>query len=102
MNRIYLDKFIDQLVELARTSDKSDYVQDSLGRYNKVLFLEDLILQAKSLITYGENKIALENMLENLNEVSIRLDKNIVSLARQAFGEQISPNMENLLNALTK
>ena len=102
MNRDCLIKFIYHIEELAKVSDKSDYVQDSLGRYNKVTYLEDCIIEAKRLIAYGESQIALENMLENLYEVSIQLDKDVVDLARQAFGMQIPPNIENLLSKLTE
>lgn len=102
MNRVCLNDFINHIEELAKVSDKSDYLQDSSGRYNKVTYLEDCINEAKRLIAYGESQIALENMLENLNEVSIQLDKDVVKLARQAFGMQTPPNIENLLSKLTE
>jgi len=102
MNSDYLEEFINQLKELMNVSNKKDYVQDGRGSYLKVIYLENLILEAKELIKYGECKIALENMLENLNEVSILLDKDIVNLARQSFGEQITMYMDELLKTLTE
>jgi hypothetical protein len=102
MNRDFLDEFINQLEKIMEVSNKDEYVQDSKKSYLKIFYLENLIIEAKELIGYGEYVIALENMLENLNEVSILLDKYIVNLARQAFGEQITMYMEELLKKLTK
>lgn len=42
----------------------------------------------------------MENILENLNEVSISLDEKTITLARQAFDNQISTHMEELLSQL--
>jgi len=75
---------------------------DKAGVYSKGVILDDIIFEAQNLIKYGEYRIALENTLENLNEVSITLEKEIVELARQAFGQNITKEMELLLSLLTK
>ena len=41
-----------------------------------------------------------ENMLENLNEVSISLDESVLELARRAFEDQATSYMEQLSNNL--
>ena len=51
---------------------------------------------------YGEYKISLEMLLNNLDEVSIVIDENIINLARNAFGKMITVETEQLLNNLTK
>jgi len=100
MNKEFVEMFINQIEDLMRASDKKEYVQDEAGMYLKVPYLEHLISEARELIKYGESKIALENMLENLNEVSILLDESVVDLARQAFEVQVTTDMERLLNKL--
>ncbi len=46
--------------------------------------------------------IALENLLDNLSEVSILLDNKTIDFARLAFGEQITEYHETLLKTLNK
>lgn len=100
MNKDFVEMFINQIEDLMRASDKEEYVQDEAGMYLKVLYLEHLISEARELIKYGESKIALENMLENLNEVSISLDESVLELARRAFEDQATSYMEQLSNNL--
>lgn len=102
MNKEYVEMFIDQIEKLMKVSNEEEYVQDEAGVYLKIPYLKDLIFEARRLTKYGEYKIALENMLENLNEVSISLDKITIELAYRAFDNQISTYMEGLLNDLTK
>lgn len=102
MNKEALEIFVNQIEKLSKINDKEDYVKDNSGIYLKSSFLENLVLDAKELIKYGEYEIALENILENLNEVSIVLDEKVVNLARQAFGEKITTYTEILLSSLTK
>lgn len=102
MNKEYVEEFIDQIEKLMKVSGEEECVQDEAGVYLKVLYLKNLILEARRLIKYGEYKIALENILENLNEVSISLDKTTIALAHQAFDNKISTYMENLLSDLAR
>lgn len=102
MNKEYVEEFIDQIEKLMKVSGEEEYVQDEAGLYLKVPYLKDLILEARRLIKYGEYKIALENILENLNEVSISLDEKTITLARQAFDNQISTHMEELLSQIAR
>jgi len=64
--------------------------------------LESFVFECKELIKYGEYMIALENLLDNLSEVSILLDNKTIDFARLAFGEQITEYHETLLKTLNK
>ncbi len=97
----FLEQFLFQMEELQKKSDRNAVVYDEYGAYNKVIYIENVIVEARELIKHGENRIALENMLENINEVGIALDTDTITLARKAFGETISPDIEELLNAMT-
>ena len=97
MNKEYVEEFIDQIEKIMKVSGEEEYVQDEAGVY-----LKNLILEARRLIKYGEYKIALENTLENLYEVSISLDKTTMVLVYQAFDNKICTYMEGLLSDLTK
>ena len=104
MNRDFLEEFVKQIEALSKTSDKKDYVEDrdSCGSYLKHSYLDNLITETRELMKYEEYKIALEMLLDNLDEVSIVLDEKIINLARQAFGEKITVETEQLLNNLTR
>ena len=102
MDKEYVEEFIDQIEKLMKVSGEEEYVQDEAGVYLKVPYLKNLILEARRLIKYGEYKIALENILENLNEVSISLDEKTITLAHQAFDNQISTYMEDILSGLAR
>lgn len=88
MNKKYLNQFIQQIEVLARTCGSDELVGDEAGAYPKASYLDHVISDAKELIKYGEHRIALENILDNLQEVSIILDKRTYELARKAFGER--------------
>jgi hypothetical protein len=102
MNRDFLEEFVEQIEELSKTCDKNDYVKDSCGSYLKHFYLDNLITETRKFMKYGEYKIALEMLLDNLAEVSIVLDEKVINLARQEFGEAITVDIEELLNNLTK
>ena len=97
-----LENFINYIEKLMLQCDETDYVQDSGRCYLKSEYMKDLIYEARELIRYGERTIALENLLENLNEVSIYIDKEAVELAKRAFGSQLSEEKEKVLNSLVK
>ncbi|MCM1288110.1 MAG: hypothetical protein NC240_07330 [Clostridium sp.] len=100
MNKEFLNRFILQIEELKK-ADGNTIVYDERGSYHKAAYIEAVISEAMELIKYGESEIALENMLENLNEVGIMLDIDTVILARKAFGETISPYNDDLLETMT-
>jgi hypothetical protein len=102
MNVQYLNGFIEQIEYLSITSHIDDEVKDNFGSYKKIEFLKSLVFECKELMRVCEYKIALENILENLNEVSILLDSKIIDLARKAFGDQKTDYHDELLRVLCK
>lgn len=102
MNKALLDEILKHIEKLIKQSDESEYVKDARGSYSKVEYINNLVAEAKELIKYGEFEIALENMLENLNEVSIFIDEETANLARLAFGSKISVEMQKIINSLVK
>ena len=101
MNKEILENFISNIEEIKKNSDRNEVVSDKVGQYNKVAYIERVITESRELIKHGEKRIALENMLENMNEVGIVLDAYTISLARGAFGENISSDMDELLMEMT-
>lgn len=91
-----------ECAELMKASAKEESIHYEAGAHSKVTYLEHLIVEARELMKYGECKIALENMLENLNEASILLDKSVIDFARQAFNGQVTRDLERLMNGLVK
>ena len=102
MNRDLLDDFIKHLENLLEQGNQSEYVRDAKGIYLKVEYMNNLIAEARELIQYGELEIALENMLENLSEVSFFIDEDTANLAKQAFGGKTSVGIEEIINSLVK
>lgn len=102
MNRELLEEFVNHLEKLIEQSDKSEHVQDAKGTYLKADYMSNLVSEARDLIKYGELEIALENMLENLSEVSIFVDEETANIARQAFGRKISIGIEKIIRSLVK
>lgn len=99
MNGGAVSKFIEYIEAMAMCGEQ-DYVRDSRGCYLKNVYIRNIISEAKELIKYGEAEIALENILENLSEVSIFIDRDAAILVQQAFGEKFSSKIENILNSL--
>lgn len=77
-------------------------VRDSRGTYPKAEVLSNLISDANYLIQYGEYKIALENLLDNLAEYELKLDDQTLDLAICAFDNNISLRNKGALAALQK
>lgn len=102
MNKALLDEIVKHIEKLIKQSDESEYVKDARGSYLKVEYMSNLVAEAKGLIKYGEFEIALENMLENLSEVSIFIDEDTANLAKQAFGGKTSVGIEEIINSLVK
>jgi len=102
MNKDFLDIFIRQIENLSKAIDKDDYIVDQYGVHQKSAVLDYYVYAAKDLIKYGEYLIALENILSNLADASIFLDEETVSLARQAFGNNIAKEYILLLEKIAK
>ena len=102
MQKELVNEFVKCIEKLMEQSDETDYVQDTKGRYLKVTYMKNLISEAQELIKYGEIEVALENMLENLNEASIFIDEETANLVRKAYGSEISVGMEKVLDLLVK
>lgn len=85
MRKEFLEEFLNQIELLAEEGNKEEVVKDTAGSYLKSSWIKHMVSDARELVKYGEYEIALENILENLNEVSLRLDEQTMELARQAF-----------------
>lgn len=91
MDSAILNEFIDYI-------EKQMYVQDKSGIYQKDLYVKNIIFEAKELIRYGERVIALENMLDNLCEISFPIDANGIYLIRKVFIGTVPERIEKILN----
>ena len=100
MKKELCDEFINQLENLSKTVSREDFIKDRFGTHSKAHVLEYYVLQARRLTKYGEYTIVLEDLLSNLDEVSITLDERTIDIARQAFGEKITEEIELLLKSL--
>lgn len=100
MNTETVSRFIEYIEEMILLCEDGEYVTDSRGCYPKDEYLKRIAAEAKELIKYGEAEIALENMLENLNEVSIGINKEAAQLLKQAFGEEYSNRVKRLIKIL--
>lgn len=99
MNKEAIERFIEYMENMILLCEK-EYVRDSRGCYLKDEYLKGIVTEAKRLIKYGEAEIALENILENLSEVSIDIDQEAANLVKQAFGEKYSNRIERMLSSL--
>ena len=67
----------------------------------KDLYVKDVISETKELIKYGEGVIALENMLDNLFEVSLFIDAHAIEFIRKAFNGIVQEQIETTLKCFT-
>lgn len=102
MNTKSLLDFLSELEEMRKACNPEDMVRDSCGTYPKAQILSCLISDAKHLIKYGEYKIALENLLDNLAEYELKLDDETLEIAACAFGNNISTRNKKALADLKK
>lgn len=94
--------FIAKLEEMRKVCNPEDMVRDSSGTYSKAEVLSHLISDARQLIQYGEYKIALENLLDNLAEYELKLDDQTLAFAVRAFDNNISIRNKKALESLKK
>lgn len=92
--------FIEYIDETILRCEDGEYVADNHGRYPRDTYLKSIVAEARELMKYGETEIALENLLENLNEVSIGINKEAAQLLEQAFGEEYSNRVNRLIKIL--
>ncbi len=102
MDRKLLNEFVDYVEKQTGLLNPQTYVQDEQGVYQKDLYIKNVIADAKELIGYGEGVIAIENMLDNLYEVSLTINTNAIELLRKAFDEKVPDRIEETLNAMLK
>lgn len=60
------------------------------SKFSENKIVNDFILDAEELAEYGEMRIALENLLENLIDNEIAISQELVSLAEKAFSDKPS------------
>lgn len=60
--------------------------------------VKSAIDEDKELGSFGERRIALENLLDNLSEVGLLLSSDQIHLADEAFGNQKSKNEKVLID----
>lgn len=99
MDSILLNELINYIEKQADTANGHNYVQDDRGSYQKERYLKNVISETKELRKYGEDMIALENVLDNLYEVSFLVDAHMAELIRKIFQGYIPEWIENILNS---
>lgn len=102
MDSILLNEFIDYIEKQMEQTNEQIYVQDDKGIYQKDLYIKNIISETKELIKYGEGVIALENMLDNLCEVSLSIDAPAIDIIRKAFNGMVPERIETILNSFTE
>jgi hypothetical protein len=89
MDKIIIDKFVTFL------EDK--YL---LNENNKVEYFGNIINSAKNLISYGEHKIALENLLDNLFEAKKFLHKDDFIILNDIQNKDIQDLVKQIINGI--
>lgn len=81
---------------------------------NKMIFSEFLIQvddcikikhavqEAKELAKYGETRIALENLLENIIEERVSLNANQIQLVKDSFEGSLTEYNKKLINSIER
>ena len=75
---------------------------EKIGKTNDDIHLHMAISTAIEYTKYGEYELALDIAMDNLYDSSIILDDEIISLARQACGNNITQEQKTLLKMLEK
>lgn len=101
MDSNLLNEFIDYVEKQIKQTNKQMYVQDDKGIYQTDLYVENIISEARKLIKYGEGMIAIENMLDNLCEVSFFIDAHAIELIQKAFNGIVPERIETILKSFT-
>ena len=57
------------------------------SEFGNVDSVKEFLLDAEELDKYGEKRVALENLLENLLENEIYISSELINLAEEAFSD---------------
>lgn len=97
-------QFIDKLENLAKEeSSKKEFIQAFMPqtrKYQKSYYLKYVVGEARDFLQYNEWLIALENTVDNLYETDIKLDVEILDVARMAFGERLDDVYASMLTEM--
>ena len=96
MNKIdvfTIEKFIDRLEK---------FVKPNLPTDELISYVATIIKDARELIAFGEKKLALDILLENLIEEKIIIDKEILSLLTTIEEEEIRSSISYLYSLSNK
>lgn len=104
MDKSLLNGLLDHIEMQLKLNNKQEQVEDGKGSYQTNDYIDNVISETKELIKYNEVVIALENMLENLNEVSLCINDHARELIYDVFEGKIPERVEKLLkyNSLGK
>ncbi len=86
MKRISYEKFIHELSVVFSDDD----------------IVKDMILDAEDIAKYGEKRIALENLLENIYENEIIISLELIDIAENAFSDIPNDYDEQIICDLRK
>ena len=96
MNKIdvfTIEKFIDRLEK---------FVKPNLPTDELISYVATIIKDARELIAFGEKKLALDILLENLIEERILIDKEMLALLADIDDEDIQSSVAYLSVLLNK
>lgn len=85
-----------QLIE-TMAIDKMSFRYE-LERDKGIQEVKSAIEAAKELGSFGERRLALENLLDNLSEVGLFLTADQIHIADKAFGKQKNKNEQLLID----
>lgn len=64
--------------------------------------VKEFILDAEELSKYGEKRVALENLLENLIESEIYISPELIDLAEEAFSDNPTDYDNELISEMKR
>lgn len=66
------------------------------SEFDNIDSVKEILLDAEELAKYGEKRVALENLLENLLENEMYISSELIDLAEEAFSDNPT-NYDNIL-----
>ena len=88
-----VEKFIDRLEK---------FVKPNLPTEALISYVTTIVKDARELIAFGERRLALDILLENLIEEKIIIDKETLSLLATIEDKEIRSSISYLYNLLDK
>lgn len=73
------------------------FIKELSVEHSDNIMVKDMILDAEDLAKYGEKRIALENLLENLFENEIDISSRLVDIAEDAFSDAPNDYDKNII-----